>query len=396
LRTALLSALEPADGGGLRAELSLAGRSVLSWQASLALELGCERILCLCDAPNPAILACQREIEAGAQFHAVRSLHQLVALCRAGDMALVLADGLLPEPSVVAVLVEAEDRWRRGIWTVPVEHPAIADRADTFERIDASRRWAGLSVVGAEIVARIADGPADGDALAILLRLGLQAKIACRPLPEEVLSQGQWQVAARAANIEAREVQLVRTALPMPPFAAPLRALATLAARSIGAANAARGRVLASLVGIAALVLGAVLIAWQQTAAGLAFAAAKLFAADIAEACERLQARIWSAGEAVRWTRVRMLGGASVAAALLCFALVQEGALDARLALPLLMLGLAHLASVKAGSAAAFWNDRATHFLLFALAASFGALAEALALLGLGALTSILLKGYRR
>ena len=64
MRTALLAALKRTDTGELRAELMLAGRSVLAWQVALANDLACERIICLYDAPSEEVFALQREVEA--------------------------------------------------------------------------------------------------------------------------------------------------------------------------------------------------------------------------------------------------------------------------------------------------------------------------------------------
>ena len=102
MRTALIAALERTDSGALRAGLPLAGRSVLARQVDLLRAVGCERILCLCEAADGDVLRVQHMVEAaGGTFQALRGFAHLPALVRADDELVILADGLLPDRALV-------------------------------------------------------------------------------------------------------------------------------------------------------------------------------------------------------------------------------------------------------------------------------------------------------
>lgn len=219
--TALISSLRLTETGDLRASLSLAGRSVLSWQVDTAFSLGCERIICLCEAPAEHIVAVQREVErAGHEFHAVRSNIQIAALVRADDEILMLSDGLLVSKQAAAEFVIEGDRRQRGIATLPPSHVLAESHPEDFERIDRDRHWAGLALVRARQVKELAELPPDGDAISLLLRLALQAQEPCRPVSEASLQGDDWLLAVDAADLANAERSLVGDSLPVPsPFA---------------------------------------------------------------------------------------------------------------------------------------------------------------------------------
>ena len=170
LRTALLSAVERSEDGTPRAFLELGGRTILVWQADLAISLGCERIVCLAQGPTPELLELQQELEEkGLSFQLIRGSLQLVSLLSADQDILVLADGLVFDRE----LAHAAIGDKRGIAALPAEEGIAAG----FERIDANRAWAGLLVARANIVERLADMPPDVDTISLILRLALQAGV---------------------------------------------------------------------------------------------------------------------------------------------------------------------------------------------------------------------------
>jgi len=109
MRTGLIAAVTRTATGELRAELPVAGRSVLAWQVALMRDLGVERILCLCEDVRGEVLRLQHDVEAGGgAFHALKGFAALPALVRAEDDLIILRDGLVPDPLMARSLVEAD------------------------------------------------------------------------------------------------------------------------------------------------------------------------------------------------------------------------------------------------------------------------------------------------
>ena len=128
----------------MRAQLELAGRSVLSWQVDYALEAGCERIICICDAVSPHILEQQHRLEnKGLGFHTVRSPLQIVGLVKPDDRMLMILDGLIPSDDALGTDDSADDEMQHAILTIPSDHTTSVSHPEDFERIDRDRHWAG-------------------------------------------------------------------------------------------------------------------------------------------------------------------------------------------------------------------------------------------------------------
>jgi hypothetical protein len=145
------------------ARLELAGRSVLVHQANWLRAHGVEAVICIASGPDPAVNQVQRLIEkAGLRFHLVTGGHRIVPLVSAADTLLAIAPGVVPPAGIP-----------RGtmIVTCPV------DAAQSVERIDRTRGWAGLFALPGRLVQRLGDLPADVDTIPALLRIGLQAGV---------------------------------------------------------------------------------------------------------------------------------------------------------------------------------------------------------------------------
>lgn len=394
LLTALISSLRSTEKGDLRASLSLAGRSVLSWQVDTALSLGCERIICLCEGPAEHILAAQREVErAGKEFHAIRSNIQIAALVRADDEIVLLSDGLLISKQAAGEFVLESGKRQRGIATLPANHALAERHPDDFERIDRDRHWAGLALIRARQVKELAELPPDGDAISLLLRLALQAQEPCRPVKESWLQGDDWLLAVDAADLANVERGLVGESLPAPSPFAPTGALAIFVARAIPPGNIG---LCGKLAGVAAMVLwlGAmalVLAGWPGSA--LACGAVAVLATDVLVMMHHLRSRLASVEPARMWHSA--VSGVVFAGttALLMLAPGIGSVAASQLGLPVIALGLAIVCSRAVNLRhSAFWNDRALHLAFFAVTAGLGLLNEALVAFSLVATLQLLLQ----
>lgn len=406
LRTALLSALKQSDTGELRAGMMLGGRSVLEWQGQLMLGLGCERIICLSHSPGPAVLSLQRRVEShGLEFHAIRSNLQFVSLMRADDELVMLLDGLLADPGAVRAFAGDGDRIENGIATFPATHSLVDRWPDDFERIDRDRHWAGFAILRASHVHKLADLPPDGVAMSLLLRLSLQARTQCRNIDGIASEDGCWMLASDSDALNRRERTLIDNATNVPPWTGPGRALAATLVRRIAPRWLGHGIKVSSAIAGGLLLAGVVFAGLGWGAAGLAAAAIGAFGASTSETWDDLCARLWLPDHGKPRHSIALLKKVTdVAAALtLILALGLEAGLVGlpilptnnlpSVALPILVLGAAHQATlVSAERSAAFWRDRPLHLTLFSAAAFGGYLAEAIALFGLGAMVQLMLR----
>ncbi len=393
LRTALLAASKHTESGQVRALLPLAGRSVLRWQVDFAIRMGCTRIVCLCDAPEPEVLALQLDSEAlGHEFHAIRSNAQLAALVRSGEEVLVILDGLVIDRGFADRLIGVTDRFSPTIYTLRREDWQVQDAPDDFERIDAERFWAGLMIMRADRMQTLADMPADSNAMSVLLRIALQSGVRCVEFPHEYLSDGDLLLAGSVDRVAERERNLIGIAASPMTWSGPGQAMANLLAKRLKIAGAARSLEIAGGLGVLLLCVAAALSWTGYGTAGIAIAALGFFSGACSSSTYDLRGRLFG----------RPPCGFPVSAAqsigFVLGILAAIGALDptleqlALVALPILTFGLLEIAARDGYSSyRAFWSDRALHMAGLSAASAFGLLAEAVALLGMAALGHILL-----
>ncbi|MHA7818417.1 MAG: hypothetical protein ACX930_02095 [Erythrobacter sp.] len=401
MRTALLAAVKRTDTGELRAELELGGRSVLAWQVELVRALGCERIICLCEAPGGQVLTLQKRVEAeGGAFHAIRSNIQLATLVRADDELVMLLDGLIADRATAIAHVDFEKRTdgalRRSIATIPADHPLAKEYPEDFERIDRDRHWAGFAVMRASHVHTIADLPPDSEPMSLLLRLGLQGRVEGQPIPPDALDNGRWTLAVDDDAIVERELALVEVSAGSAHWGGPGKALAATLIRKAAPRWLGNGFEISALSAVA-LMLGAVTLAGLGMGPwGLGLAALGSFAASLSDAWGSLRAALWSENHGRRMQQLLALASDVVAVTTLVLTnwLNEPGV--AQIALPFVAIGLArHLGGGAGGGLTAFWSDRPIHLVIFAIAAGMGFLDEALAVFALGALAQLLLRERR-
>lgn len=392
MRTGLIAAVTRTDAGGLRAQLPLAGRSVLAWQVDLLRDLGAERVLCLCETTSGEVLRLQHAVEAGgAAFHALSGFAAVPALVRAEDELIILTDGLVPDPAIVRSLMSEGGILPKQVLCLPESHPLADEFPDDFERIDAARHWAGVLVMRGALVQQLADFPADANAVSVLLRLALQAGTPCRVLALDALASGSWLLADREHTVAEHERGLIAMAAPESDWRAPMSTLAAALVRQIVPRGLGRGALVAAALGLVLALGGVILAALGMAAGGLGLAGAAAFAARVSTAYAMMTARLRRQADPGRYAAALDRAFDVLAALTLWFALAPWPDWTPLAVCGPLAIGLSRLAARPTGPpVAAITSDRASHLLLLALAAALGILPEAIAV-SAAALTAALL-----
>ncbi|EAQ30269.1 hypothetical protein NAP1_05815 [Erythrobacter sp. NAP1] len=398
MRTALVAAIKRTSSGNLLAELTLGGRSVLAWQIELAQALGCERVVCMCESPSEEVLAQQKWVESdGHEFHVVRGNIQLTGIMRADDDLVLIADGLVPDRGAVLGLMSDQAQLKKGIWTIASGHELAEAFPEDFERIDRDRHWAGLAIMRAGKVQELADLPQDGNATSLLLRLALQARTECLAVSSDSLEEDRWLLATSQAALEERERALITSSAPAAPASAPFQAVADAIVRETAPRWLEKGAEMSAVGAIAMLGIGALLAGLGLGPWGLGVAAIGAFVGQLSGSWARMRSALWSRGASARLER-----GLSIVTDLLCVAALALTIASTSISLPLISLAiLAMVLSQIAGEGhtpnrpplvTAIWRDRALHMAIFAGAAGFGLLPEALALFALAAAVQLMLR----
>lgn len=396
MRIGLISALRRSADGSLRANLPLAGRSVIAWQVALLQSLGAERVLCLTEDAGAAILPLQHDVEAGgAAFHALKGFAALPALVRAEDDLIIQGDGLVPDPAIVRALLMggSEGDLRRVVAAIPADHALAADHPEDFERIDAARHWAGVLAMRGAAVQHLADFPEDADAVSVLLRLALQAGTPCSDLSPRELVPESWLLADSAHAVDRHQQALIADAAAPADWRAPMTALATRLVRALAPRGLEQGGLAAGGLALILLLGGVMAAAFGLAAAGLALGGLGAFAARVSLGYSALSARL-RREDAQRRSAAALAGTVDFLAALtLWFALSPWPEWQPLAVLGPLVIGLVRLAARGSdGVLAALASDRANLLLVLALSAAFGFLPELLACLALGLLAALMLR----
>ncbi|MFL6858020.1 MAG: hypothetical protein ACJ8EB_08955, partial [Allosphingosinicella sp.] len=167
---ALIAAYHEADepGGGLRATLPLAGRTLFERQAKLAAAAGAQPIVVAVERVPPALAGALDRLRAqGLKLVVARTALEAAEAVHPDDRLLLIADGLIPAEAHIERLLSLGGN---AVLTVP--DVRVDDR---FERIDAQSRWAGLAVVDGELLKRTAEMLHDWDLQSTLLRRAVQS-----------------------------------------------------------------------------------------------------------------------------------------------------------------------------------------------------------------------------
>ena len=165
---ALIAAYSEDDSGSLRALIPIAGRTLLEYQARCALAAGAAPIVVVVDripvALNEVLHGLQQE---GVPVITVGDAAEASSRFEAGELILLIADGLAPSPELLAGVADEQEP---VIVTVPDN-----DANARFERIDALSRWSGVALVDAQMIGATAAMLGDWDLQSTLLRRALQS-----------------------------------------------------------------------------------------------------------------------------------------------------------------------------------------------------------------------------
>ncbi|HEX6785082.1 MAG TPA: hypothetical protein VF098_10580 [Sphingomicrobium sp.] len=164
---ALIGAYQEDDTGALRALLPLAGRTLLEYQARCASAAMAAPIVVVVERVPQALQDTFERLRLdGIGIFPVSDVNEAVSRFEAGSMILLIADGLAPPVDLVLGIAEEPD-------------PAVAVVPDdelhqSFERIDAHSRWAGVALVDASMLGSTAAMLGDWDLQSTLLRRTIQ------------------------------------------------------------------------------------------------------------------------------------------------------------------------------------------------------------------------------
>jgi hypothetical protein len=163
----LIGAYQEDDSGGLRALLPLSGRTLIEYQVRCAAAAGAAPIVIVVERVPEALQdAFERLRLDGIGVFPVSDVEEAVSRFEAGSMILLIGDGVAPTTELVAKLAEEP---AAAIATVPDDEPH-----ESFERIDAESRWAGVAVVDANLLGSTAAMLGDWDLQSTLLRRTVQ------------------------------------------------------------------------------------------------------------------------------------------------------------------------------------------------------------------------------
>lgn len=223
--------LEPVSGGVAmpRALLHVGAWTVARHQLSLAVAMGCKRIICIGAPRDEEMVSLQRDAEAaGAQFHAISGARQLSALVTSSDEMVVITDGLMASPGRAAQLLANS----HCVVVQPVEIGLPAG----FERVDLNHATAGLMLIPGRLVEKLMELPADCDVSSALTRIALQAGVAQCPLPAAAREGPGWKIVRNEAEAQGLESSWLAMQLAGEPVSTPGTWIARLAVRTMGPA----------------------------------------------------------------------------------------------------------------------------------------------------------------
>jgi hypothetical protein len=164
---ALIGAYQEDDSGGLRALFPLAGRTLLEYQVRCAAAARAAPIIVVVERVPQALQdAFERLRLDGIGVVPVSDVNEAVSRFEAGSMILLIGDGVAPPVDLIAALIEEPEP---TVATVPDD-----ESHETFERIDAESRWAGIAIVGAQLLGSTAAMLGDWDLQSTLLRRAIQ------------------------------------------------------------------------------------------------------------------------------------------------------------------------------------------------------------------------------
>ena len=167
---ALIAAYHEADdaGGGLRATLPIAGRTLLERQVRLASGAGADPVVVVVERVTAELGAALDRLRAeGVILVLARSAEEAAEAVHSNDRVLLVGDGLVAPEAAISRLIAIG-----GAAILVVPDLRVDDR---YERIDAQSRWAGLALIDGQMLKQTASMLQDWDLQSTLLRRAVQA-----------------------------------------------------------------------------------------------------------------------------------------------------------------------------------------------------------------------------
>lgn len=374
---------EPATVGMTypRAFLRVAGVTLARHQLVLAQALSCQRVICIVRSVLPEVLALQHAAEdAGMQFHKIASPQQMASLVTAADDVFVFAEGLLPDVSLAARLLEGGP----GVLVQPVD----AALAAGFERLDINNAAAGALRIPGRLVEHLHELAPDCEATSSLTRIALQSGIPIREVPAADSASNRWAMIRSESEAHQFEQQWLRARLGETRGGSPGEVIVRFGVRSFGPSLLNAGRSSSGVLSLAALALLLIAggLAWfgafaiSFIAVGIAWLLGR--GSGLIRTAERdalgIHGPAITRAEGMEWL-------IDLALILLMIATFESetlaGTMNAMFA-PVLLVLLLHLVKrLFQGRVAALIGDRATLALLLCLAATLGVGAPAIQVL---------------
>ncbi len=237
----------------------LGGRSISEHQLDIALDFGCERIICLVNVLDPQILPLQHRTErAGKLFHTVTAVRELSALVTANDEVIIMDEGLMADRERALSVLESGS----GVFVQPVEVGLAAG----FERLDINNSSAGILRIPGRLIEELAQLSTDYHISSALTRIALQDGLPMREVPAEARSGLQWQKISSDSQAIAIEQDWLVQQLGQPGAQSPGNWLARQGVLSVGPSLLHAGNASAIMLGVMlvviALSLGVASLGW--------------------------------------------------------------------------------------------------------------------------------------
>jgi hypothetical protein len=239
-----------------RAFLRIGGATLAQHQLGVARALGCQHLVCLARGTDADLTALQHEAEAsGMKFHILTDPKGLSAIVTARDELIVVSEGLLADPGIVAGLL--------GEKPCVLVQPAEGAVEAGFERIDLNYACAGVILIAGNLVENLHDLPSDCDVASVLTRVALQHGVRRHEVPAGLRGGVRWKMVLNEAEAHAIENEWLRHALGEARHRSPGLMLARGVALTLGSSllHSGNGAKAANLSALAVLAL-AVGIGW--------------------------------------------------------------------------------------------------------------------------------------
>ncbi|MEO7365019.1 MAG: hypothetical protein ABIW03_01710 [Sphingomicrobium sp.] len=202
---ALIGAYQENDSGELRALLPLAGRTLIEYQARCAAAAGAAPIVVLVERVPPALHEALERLRAdGLSVIPVSDGNEAASRFEAGSLILLVGDGVAAPAELLVQLAEEPEP---AVATLPDDEPH-----ESYERIDATSRWAGVALVDGRTLGATAAMLGDWDLQSTLLRRALQdgaLRVRVAPEGEPLLAESAEQLAGfeRGLIVSSRAVR---------------------------------------------------------------------------------------------------------------------------------------------------------------------------------------------